>query len=416
MVVVGGGVAGLRCVEGLRREGSTSSITLVHEERMLPYERPPLSKKVLTGERSVESLEYQSPDYFQSLQVDLVQGPALALDLESKSVLVGPRSYRYDDLVICTGAASRRLPTTVVSPTLPGVFYLRTADDASRLAEALPRARSVIVVGAGFVGSEVASSARAMGAPVTVIEVAPIPLARVLGAEMAAECAQLHRRNGTTLMCGHVVTGIRGDGGVEFVELADGTLLPADLVVVGIGAEANVEWLVGSGLPIGDGVLCDDRLQASADGVHAIGDVASWADPTTGLRQRFEQWTVAIEQAKYVARQIVNPSRSESFTTSNYFWSEQYGVNMQFVGSTLPGDATSVWAARGEGRLFALYRSRERLTAAFAIDAPRDLMRAKGLIESGVGWDAAMEAFPGHHFDEVAARSTCETSGSRSQL
>lgn len=286
VIVVGAGLAGLRTVEALRRGGFDGAVTLVGAEQELPYDRPPLSKQVLTGDYAPEQVVFRTREHFAELDVEVLLGtPASELSAASRTLRVGDRELAFDAAVIATGASARTIPNP---EGLAGVHALRTLDDARAVRAALDGSPRVVVVGAGPIGSEVASSAKARGAEVTVLEALPTPFVRAVGAEMGAVCGELHGDHGVRLTCGARVAAIEGAGRVERLRLADGRTLDADLVVVGIGVVPEVGWLAGSGLELDDGVVCDATLAASAPGVWAIGDVASWHNELFGERTRGE--------------------------------------------------------------------------------------------------------------------------------
>jgi NADPH-dependent 2,4-dienoyl-CoA reductase/sulfur reductase-like enzyme len=386
VVVVGAGLAGLRCVEDLRRHGYADRIVLVGDEPHLPYDRPPLSKEFLVA--SAPATHLRTPAAFAELDVDARFGvSAQSLDVEGRALLVDGEQLKFSALVIATGARPRTLPG--LEPR-DGVHELRTLDDALRLRSALVEASRVVVVGAGFIGSEVASSARSLGLEVTIAEQAPAPLVRVLGREMGAACAGLHTENGTRLLCGVTVTELVGERKVEAVRLSDGSMIAADLVLVGAGVEPDTRWLEGSGLELDDGVVCDRGLRA-APGIYAIGDVARWENGLFGRRMRVEQWTNAAEQARHVAGAIAGVGNG-GFTGSNYFWSDQYGVRIQFVGLAEAEEVAVVDGDPQTRRFAACYRRGERLIGTLAVGSPRIAHKAKRLIERGASWDEALAA------------------------
>ncbi len=303
LVVVGASLAGLRAVETARREGHTGRVVLVGAEEHLPYDRPPLSKDGLApGDDVVPHLLDEAG--MSALDVDLRLGtPATGLDVEGRSLHLGDDALPYDALVVATGAHARSLPSSVPGHDLPHVRVLRTLDDSRAVRSALDAGARTVVVGAGFIGSEVASAVRARGLPVTLLEAAPQPLVRALGEQVAGLLSALHPRHGTDLRLGTTVVEVRPDT----VLLSDGTGLPADLVVVGAGATPTTGWLAGSGLVLDDGVLCDATLQAGP-GVWAAGDVARWRTPDGGSR-RLEHWTAAAEQGALAARNAVTGAR-----------------------------------------------------------------------------------------------------------
>ncbi|MFD9904238.1 NAD(P)/FAD-dependent oxidoreductase [Streptomyces sp. NPDC059063] len=389
LVVVGASLAGLRAVEAARTAGFDGRIVLVGAEEHLPYDRPPLSKTFL-GRGGVRPLPTfrERRDLVDGLGVELMLGtPATGLDTAGRTVTVGDAPLGYDALVIATGARARR-PGGV--DRLDGVHCLRTADDARALRASLDDARSgVAVIGGGFIGSEVASAARARGLPVTVLEARPAPLIRALGAEMGALCARLHARHGTTVRCGVTVTGVEGDGRVERVLLADGGVVPADVVVIGVGADPVTGWLEGSGLELSDGVVCDETLATDSPGVYAAGDVARWHNRALMRRMRLEHWTSAAEQGAVAARNAVAVAPPETYETVPYFWSDWYGTRLQFVG--LPeAEKTEVFGDPSDGRCVALYRDEDRLVGALVVNRRALTMRLRALIRRRATWHEAV--------------------------
>ncbi|WP_246004150.1 NAD(P)/FAD-dependent oxidoreductase [Nocardioides marmoriginsengisoli] len=395
LVVVGGSLAGLRAVEAARKAGFSGSVTLIGAEEHLPYDRPPLSKaylEVLEGGAEPEKPYFRSDDvYSEELDVELMLGrPATGLDTVRRVVTVGGEfEVGYDALVIATGAAVRHIPGT---QHLEGVFGLRTLDDSIGVRAALDAGARTVVIGAGFIGSEVASGANKRGVEVTIVEALPTPLVRATGKQMGAAIAALHERNGTTLRCGTGVAAIEGDGRVERVVLDDGTVIPADLVVVGIGVAPCVEWLEGSGLTVDNGIVCDANLWTGAPGVYAAGDVANWVNPVFGIRQRMENWTAAAEQGAAAARNALDPENAKPYGTVPYFWSDWYDVRIQFVG--LP-DADEVVLVDGDtdqdGRWVALYRQGDRLIGALTVNGQTEIMKYRVLISKGATWQEGLD-------------------------
>jgi NADPH-dependent 2,4-dienoyl-CoA reductase/sulfur reductase-like enzyme len=394
LVVVGASLAGLRAVEAARKTGFAGTITLIGAEPHLPYDRPPLSKEFLgAAEPGSESPIpfFRSDDVFaDELKVDLMLGaPATGLDVDRKVVAFGDREIGYDALVIATGSQLRTLPGT---EHLDGVHGLRTLDDSLAIRAALEAGARTVVIGAGFIGSEVASSAQKRGVDVTVVEALPTPLVRATGTEMGAAIASLHDRNGTTLLCGTGVDVVEGDGRVERVVLSDGTVIPADLVVVGIGVTPCTDWLVDSGLVLENGVLCDETLWTGVPGVYAAGDVANWLNPMFGVRQRMENWTAAAEQGAAAARNALDPVNAKPYETVPYFWSDWYGSRIQFVGVPESDEVLLVDGdVDGADRWTALYRRGERLIGALTVNGQTVIMKYRRMIAQKCAWSEALE-------------------------
>ena len=386
VVVVGASLAGLRAVEAARRTGYDGRLVLVGAEEHLPYDRPPLSKALLEAGEPQAPTTYRTADELADLGVELRLGaPATGLDLTAREVLLGDERLAYDRLVVATGAHARPLP----GPALAGVHVLRTVEDALAVRAALDAGARTVVVGGGFIGSEVASAARSRRLPVTVVEAAPVPLVRAVGEQVAPAVAALHARAGTELRCGAGVLAVEGDERVERVVLTDGTVLPADLVVVGTGAVPSTGWLEGSGLVLDDGVVCDEALRA-APGVWAAGDVARWRHGGPGETVRLEHWTAAAEQGAHAGRSAADPSTAAPFRTVPYAWSDLYGRRLQVVGTTAGADEVHVVGDVDGPSWLALYRRGDRLAGAFAVDLPGRIMKHRRLIAASASWDEAL--------------------------
>ncbi|PRZ42846.1 NAD/ferredoxin-dependent reductase-like protein [Antricoccus suffuscus] len=388
LVIVGASVAGLRAVEGARKTGYAGRISLIGAEEHLPYDRPPLSKTYLTDEQPQPTFYRTEEAMREQLGVDLFLGqPATGLDVAEQVVHTGATEHRYDALVIATGSTARTMPEV---GTLGGVLTLRTLDDARVLRAGLDRATRLVVVGGGFIGSEIASAGRARGLPVTIVEALPTPLVRAIGEQMGAACAALHQRNGTQLMCGVPVDRLEGDGHVERVILSDGAVLEADLVVVGTGADPATGWLGDSGLRLDNGIVCDETLWTGAPGVYAAGDVARWVNPTFDRLMRLEHWTSAGDQGRHAGQSAVDPQARKPFSGAPYFWSDWYDANIRFIG--IPSDEVQVViGSTDDGSFLSLYREGDTVVGAFAINQPRHLMKFRPLIAGRASWAEALE-------------------------
>lgn len=388
-VVVGASLAGLRAVEAARRADYRGRITLIGAEPHLPYDRPPLSKAFLTDD--VEVTFYRSEERLRGdLDVDLRLGlRARTLDPAARAVDTDTGPVGYERLLIATGAQARTLAHL---PALPGVWTLRTLDDALAVRSELKAAADVVVVGAGFIGAEIASSARAHGARVTIIEAAPVPLVRAVGEVVGRTLAEIHGRHGSRLLCDTAVGGLLGEDRVRGVRLSSGEVLPADLVVVGVGAVPATQWLVTSGIaldPRDGGVVCDEYMESSISGVYAAGDVAHWPNALFETSMRLENWTNAAAQAAQAAVNALVPEQRRPYETVPYFWSDWYDQRIQFVGTA---NADSVSFASGgpeEDRFVALYRRGERLVGAAALNEPRKIMKYRRLIAERGPWSDA---------------------------
>jgi NADPH-dependent 2,4-dienoyl-CoA reductase/sulfur reductase-like enzyme len=338
IAVVGASLAGVRATESLRAEGFDGDIVLVGAESHLPYDRPPLSKQYLTGAWSADRLPLRPRSHYDDLGIELRLGTAATgVDLQTRRMdLADGSEVAFDGLVVATGAA----PRTLRAEALAGVTVLRTLDDAAELRQSLAGRDDarLVVIGGGFIGLEVAASARSMGVHVTVVETADRLLARVDDRLAGETVESLHREHGVEFRMGVGVSGVRGSVRVESVVLTDGSTLVADAVVVGIGATPAVGWLAGSGLRLDDGVVCDSACFA-APRVVAAGDVARWYDARSGRLTRHEHWTNATEQASRAAANLLHgPDGAVPYLPVPYVWSDQYGLRFQTAGE-LSGSA-----------------------------------------------------------------------------
>ncbi len=419
LVVVGASLAGLRAVEAVRNDGFEGTVTLVGAEEHLPYDRPPLSKEHLAEDEPGDST-YREREKLEEIGVELVLGePATALDVEARRITVGDREIGYDGLVIATGAAARQLPGSIVAPDLAGVVTLRTRDDSAHLHQLLRRGQPrVTVVGAGFIGSEIAAVARKRGLEVTIVEALPTPLVRGVGERMGRALTAIHERHGTRVLTGVSVTEVRGSDAVEAVVLDDGTVLDTDVLVVGIGAAPNTDWLESSGLTIDDGVVADATL-AAAPGVYVAGDIARWPnalfDDLLDGPMRLEHWTAASEQGARAARNAVDPSAAKEYSTVPYFWSDWYDSRIQFVGVSTPGQGcpdVEIEVVMGEedSRFVALYRCGDRLAGALTVDRPAEVMQYRRLLMNRASWDDGLAKAEERR--ERAAKKAAEAAGS----
>jgi len=380
LVIVGGSLAGARVAQEARNLGFTGSITIICAEEDAPYDRPPLSKAFLTSEEEPE-LDLHLPNA-ETLDITILTGTlAGSLDTRNRVVKTTTQDVPYDALVIATGSTPRTLDT---GRGLAGVTSLRSADDARKVRSALHAGARVVVVGAGFIGGEVASSARARGADVTMVEAMPLPLVHAVGPLVAERLAYLHRQYGVDLRTGLKVREIVGSGNVEKVVLGDGTTISADLVVVGIGVEPATAWLRGSGIGVSDGVACSPYLESTVPGVYAAGDVARWMNPWNGRSTRLEHWTSAGDQAVAVARNALTTDRRPC-TITPYFWSEWYGHKLQLIGE--PADEVELLGGEGATDPFlAQYRYDGQLVGAFGFDRTGPVMKLRGPIGQRSSW------------------------------
>ncbi|OZM79604.1 NAD(P)/FAD-dependent oxidoreductase [Pseudonocardia sp. MH-G8] len=369
VVVVGGSLAGLSAARALREQGYDGQVVVVGEEERLPYDRPPLSKEFLAGTLDLEDLALTTADD-ADLDLDWRLGdPASGLDRGGRAVvLASGRQVPADGVVVATGARARALP----GARLAGVHTLRTVEDAVALRAELGVGRRLVVIGGGFIGAEVASTARALGVEVTVVESDVVPLHRVLGEDLAQACAGLHADHGVRLLAGEVVTGLGGNGRVREVHLAGGRTEPADVVVVGIGAIPNVEWLAGSGVEHDHrGVRTDAAGATNVAQVVATGDCAFSYCAYAGATVRHEHWTHAVQQPATAVASLLGHTTTAR-RAAPYFWSDQYGARLQFAGHRTPDDAVEILEGDLVDRRFvAGYRRDGELVAVFAMNQPK---------------------------------------------
>ncbi|POX51916.1 NAD(P)/FAD-dependent oxidoreductase [Streptomyces sp. Ru72] len=370
VAVVGASLAGLSAARSLRKRGYDGRLVVIGDEPHRPYDRPPLSKEFLAGTLGEADLALERDD--EDLEAEWVLGArATGLDRTERAIrLADGREIRADGVVIATGAAARTLPGT---EGLAGVHVLRTLDDARALRDDLARGGRLVVIGGGFIGAEVASTAYALGLDVTVVEAAPTPLAGPLGEVMGGIVSALHADHGVRLLCGVGVKGLSGERSVDAVLLEDGRSIPADTVVVGVGARPCVDWLEGSGVTLDNGVKCGADGRTSLAQVVAVGDCANWYDPHTGTHRRVEHWTGALERPDTaVATLLAYGATQPGVPRPPYFWSDQYGVKIQFVGHAAGADSVTVEEGATDDRSFlAVYRRAGTPVAVLGMNQPR---------------------------------------------
>ncbi|GHF36879.1 3-phenylpropionate/trans-cinnamate dioxygenase ferredoxin reductase subunit [Amycolatopsis bartoniae] len=389
VVIAGASAAGLSVAETLRRGGFSGRITLIGEEEHLPYDRPPLSKEILSGKWPQERVWLRERAVIEALGLDLRLGVrATGLDDQARRVELSDGStVDYDELVIATGARARRLPGT---EGVAGVHVLRTLDDALALRAELEVSRRLVIVGAGFLGAEVAAVATLGGAEVSLVSDIPAPLADVLGPEVGGMLVDVHAAHGVRILAGVGVREVLVDGGrARGVRLADGRSVHADAVLVAIGSVPTVDWLAGSGVETGNGVVCDRYCQA-APGVWAAGDVASWEHVGFGERLRIEHRTNAAEQGMAVARNILAGDERKPFTPIPYIWSDQYDLKIQIHGLPRGADGFAITeGSLGDRSLLALYGKNGAVRAAVGVNRIRPARQARALVANGAPWAAA---------------------------
>ncbi|MBV9844031.1 MAG: FAD-dependent oxidoreductase [Kutzneria sp.] len=370
IVVVGAGAAGLTAAETLRREGYTGALTLVGDEKYPPYDRPPLSKQVLGGQWDAARTRLRSDEQLANLDMRLLTGcPAVGLNLDDRTIeLADGDRLGFDGLIIATGVRPRTPPW---GHDMAGVHVLRGLDDTAALRAALLAGPRTVVIGAGFLGTEVAATARSLGVDVTVVDPLPTPMIRQLGEQVGKLVATLHQDNGVRMLTGVGVRELDGnDGRVRGVLLADGTRLATECVLVAIGSVPATDWLASSSLPLGDGIECDSRCQA-APGVYAAGDVASWTNTHFGVRMRLEHRMNATEQGVAAARNLLGAN--VDFTPIPYFWTDQFDAKIQSYGVIREGAEFSVVTGDPEQR---------RFTGVYAVD---------GVVTGVLGWNCPKE-------------------------
>jgi 3-phenylpropionate/trans-cinnamate dioxygenase ferredoxin reductase component len=335
-VIAGAGLAGAKAAEALRGEGFEGRVVLVGEEPELPYERPPLSKDYLRGEVPRDQARVHPDGFYADHDIELLCGTAVtAIDPEARSVTLSTgEALAYDRLLLATGSEPRRL--SVPGAELDGVHHLRDLADADRIAAALQPGARAVIAGGGWIGMEVAASARQKGLEVTIVELAAVPLEQALGREAGEFYEQLHRDHGVTVHTGVAVAGVEGDGRVERVALADGRALDADLLVCGLGALPRTALAERAGLAVENGILCDERLETSVPGIFAAGDVANAEHPFYGRRIRVEHWANALHQPEVAAKAMLG--KPASYDRLPYFFSDQYDVGMEYTGLAAGAD------------------------------------------------------------------------------
>src|SRR5580765_8064254 len=398
VAVVGTSLAGLRAIETLRREGYDGRIVAIGGEPHLPYDRPPLSKELLAGLREPDEIVLRKQGV-DDLEVDWVLGMrAMALDVGARKLtLADDTRVAFDGLVLATGSTPRLLPNQPELSTrdgMSGLFALRTLDDAMALRAALDTGPKVVVIGAGFIGAEVAATCRGRGLDVTVLEALPQPMVRGLGPELGAVIADMHRDHGVDLRTGVGVEAIEGDKRVERVRLADGSVIAADVVVVGVGVVPETSWLEGSGLTLENGVVCDETCLA-APGMVAAGDLARFPNRLfDGELMRLEHWTNATEQGVHAARRLMagDDGADLAFQPVPFVWSDQYDRKIQTVGM-VSGDS-DLHVAHGsyaERQFVALFGRNGRVVGALGFNRARQVMQYRKLISERASWDTALE-------------------------
>ncbi|HXC51594.1 MAG TPA: FAD-dependent oxidoreductase [Candidatus Limnocylindrales bacterium] len=395
IAVVGASLAGLRACEALREEGFSGRIVLIGAERHLPYDRPPLSKEILQGKWEPEKIVLRR-DGLGDLDLDFrASTKATSLDAAAKVVTLDDgEKVSFDGLVIATGARVRRLE---MAEGFEGVHYLRSLDDAMKLRGALENAAlrgapRVAIIGAGFIGCEVAASCRQRGLDVTVIEPLAAPMVRALGRHLGGLAAMLHRDNGVDMRCATTLAAIEGDGRVERIRLGDGRTIAVDVLVIGVGVVAETTWLESSGLALEDGVLCDERCSA-APGIVAAGDVARWKSiRRAGFQVRVEHWLHAGAQGRAAALRLLRGADGvEPYDPVPFVWTDQFGVKIQMAGHPSPDDELRLVDGEfDEYRFVALFARAGMLTGVVGMRRPAVVARYQALLEQGATIEQAL--------------------------
>ncbi len=390
IAVVGASLAGVNAAATLRAEGFGGRLVLVGDEIRDPYDRPPLSKQVLAGTWEPDRIAL--PVDLDDLDLEQHRGVrATALDAAARTIsLADGGEVAVDGIVLATGATPRRLPGA--TPT--GVHMLRTLDDALALRAALDADPArVVVIGAGFIGAEVAATCRERGHEVTLVEAMDWPLARVLGEDVGRLLAGVHEEHGVDVRLGVGVDHLEADplGAVRAVHLADRSVIESSVVVVGIGVTPAVEWLEGSGLALDDGVVCDEALLA-APGIVAAGDLVRWPHRGFGEVLRIEHWDHAIESGRAAARRLLAaPGDAVAFEPVPWFWSDQYDRKIQLAGRAAPHDEAVVLSGSfEEQRVAVAYRRGDRIIGVLGVNRPRQVVQGRMLIERGASWDEGL--------------------------
>jgi NADPH-dependent 2,4-dienoyl-CoA reductase/sulfur reductase-like enzyme len=380
IVIAGASLAGLSAARELRKQGYGGVIQVIDPDDQAPYRRPAISKDILTGKQQPDDIRMPWPE---DLGLERVRGTALTgLDVAAQVVHgTGPggtAAFPYAHLVIATGATSRSVR---FGGRGQDVVMIRSLTEGAAAAARLAEARRLVIIGAGFIGLEVAAAASSIGRDVTVVEVAPVPLAHAVGTVLGEHLAQVHRSHGVEILCGAGVREIGGDGRTQTVVLKDGRVLEADLVVAAVGSSPNVGWLAGSGLDISAGLICDHRcVPRGAANVVAAGDVASWFNPVYDRQMLVEHWTNAIEQGGFAARQIMGAADAAGFASAPYFWSEQFDLRIQSVGSSTGHDDVVVLEHDGD-KLVLAYAREGTLIAVAGVNTGAILPKYRRLIE-----------------------------------
>lgn len=378
VVIAGAGHAAGQVVATLRQKNYPGKIVLLGEEPYLPYQRPPLSKKFLAGELPADRLHFKPDSFYADPQIEVHLDTRVdAIDCKARTVTTAAgRMYAYDKLVLALGSRVRKIP--VDGSDLPGVHYLRTISDVDRIRSGIEKGKQLVIVGAGYIGLEVAAVCRQLGLDVTVIEMAERVMSRVVSRQVSDFFRKLHTEHGVKLMLSTGLAGFRGTGRVESVVTSDGQSIPADLVIIGVGIQPNTELAAAAGLEIDNGIAVNDRCETSDPNIYAVGDCTSHPNDIYGRRLRLESVHNALEQAKTAASNICGDA--SLYSQVPWFWSDQYDIKLQIAGLSEGYDEVVMRGDPAGSSFACLYLKDGVLIAVDAINAPRDFMQSKALI------------------------------------
>jgi 3-phenylpropionate/trans-cinnamate dioxygenase ferredoxin reductase subunit len=381
LVIVGASQAGARAAQAARTTGFGGRIVLIGEEEWIPYERPPLSKQLLKGDEGIERVQLHPPSFYEEKSIELKLGvPATGIDRTARQVRMGGEIVKYDKLLLATGARVRKLP--LPGADLPGVFYLRTIGDSHAIRARLKDQSRVVVIGGGFIGLEAAASARACGCAVTVLEAADRLMGRAIASEVGAYFVELHKKRGTDVRLGAQIVRFEGTGKIERVLFADGTTLPCDLLIIGIGIVPNVELAAEAGLVVDNGIVVDEYGRTSDPDIFAAGDVANQPNAWVGRRLRLESYQNAQDQGMVVGRNMAGENHIHNDRL--WVWSDQYETNLQMIGAPSAWDRLVYRGDPASGSFTAFYLHAGKIVGVNAINNGREVRILERLMASGV--------------------------------
>jgi 3-phenylpropionate/trans-cinnamate dioxygenase ferredoxin reductase component len=400
LVIAGASHAGGRAAQAIRAAGFAGRVILIGEEAWIPYERPPLSKALLVGEEGIEKVQLHPRVFYEERTIELVLGERVtAIDRAARQVKVGGKAIAYDRLMLATGARVRRIE--LPGATLPGVTYLRTIDDSASIRAKLKEGMKVIVIGGGFIGLETAASARKRGCTVTVIEAADRLMGRALAPEVGEYFAKLHRSKGTEVRLSTTLLHFEGEGKLERVMFPDGSSIPADLCIVGIGITPNVELALEAGLEVHNGVVVDDRGRTSDPNIFAVGDVANQPNAFLGRRVRLESYQNAQDQGMTVGRNMAGAD--EAYEDRLWVWTDQYETNLQMLGQPQEWDRLVFRGDVEKGSFVVFYLKDGKVVGVNAVNSGRDIRTCERLMASGATVTADQLADPTTNLRKIGA-------------